>query len=337
MHYPQENNDKRLIELLEKWQSGDFTKQNEQELQSLTATDAFRREAVEGYLSVPEADHTQALDQLREKIRKKSDRNTIIPINRWMAIAAALVLCIGAVWFLGIKKLANETSPMAQSLPEKDGQQEAISPAPPPPPDSEASSINDIIATPTKSAPKLDPMTKADKDYAYQEQRTTASPPSAPSVTAPVVQDEVVAATQSDREQLGSTDALQSEEDAAPVVAKEQVEAKRKAVEKSEVLSKKASKQNPPGGSISGVNTGYVDFQRYLRDNARLTNEAKNNNVSGYVTVRFTLNSANTVSGINVVKSLGFGCDQEAIRLVRAYGWTQGRDTTLTIDVPFVR
>ena len=38
-----------------------------------------------------------------------------------------------------------------------------------------------------------------------------------------------------------------------------------------------------------------------------------------------------------ILRSLGFGCDEEAMLLVKAYPWQRGSDPELTLDVSFVR
>ena len=66
------NKDKRLLELLEQWQTGQFTRADEQELQTLTDSDEFRREAVEGFWALPEADHATHLASIRERLRRRT-------------------------------------------------------------------------------------------------------------------------------------------------------------------------------------------------------------------------------------------------------------------------
>ncbi len=82
---------------------------------------------------------------------------------------------------------------------------------------------------------------------------------------------------------------------------------------------------------------GWEAFREYLRQNARLTPEARNRNVSGTVQLQFNVNVNGEPTGFVVLRSLGFGCDQEAIRLVQNWEWVYGKNPIVTVDVPFVR
>ena len=82
---------------------------------------------------------------------------------------------------------------------------------------------------------------------------------------------------------------------------------------------------------------GWEAFREYLRQNARLTPEARNRNVSGTVQLQFNVNANGEPTGFVVLRSLGFGCDQEAIRLVQNWEWVRGQNPIATVDVPFVR
>ncbi|HNT51430.1 MAG TPA: energy transducer TonB, partial [Cyclobacteriaceae bacterium] len=45
--------------------------------------------------------------------------------------------------------------------------------------------------------------------------------------------------------------------------------------------------------------------------------QALENNVKGRVTVSFTVHTDGAVNEFNVLKGLGFGCDEEVVRLVK--------------------
>lgn len=65
---------------------------------------------------------------------------------------------------------------------------------------------------------------------------------------------------------------------------------------------------------------GMRAYQRYLKRNLVFPESAKDNNVAGDVVLRVTINNDGSVGEIQVISSLGYGCDQEAIRLVRDGG-----------------
>lgn len=66
-------------------------------------------------------------------------------------------------------------------------------------------------------------------------------------------------------------------------------------------------------------------FRRYLKRNLDYPGTAKENNIEGEVILELTIGTDGTVKNIKVVQSLGFGCDQEAIRLIKeGPNWTPG-------------
>jgi TonB family protein len=68
-----------------------------------------------------------------------------------------------------------------------------------------------------------------------------------------------------------------------------------------------------------------------------LPEAARQNNVSGSVRLKFRLDVNNQPIDFQIVRSLGYGCDEEAIRLVKAFTWQYGSEQELTVEVPFVR
>ncbi len=73
-----------------------------------------------------------------------------------------------------------------------------------------------------------------------------------------------------------------------------------------------------PGGS-KGI-------QRYLSDNLKYPDVAKQNGITGTVFVIFVVNEDGSVSDVKIEKGIGGGCDQEAIRVVEAMTrWKPGK------------
>ena len=59
-------------------------------------------------------------------------------------------------------------------------------------------------------------------------------------------------------------------------------------------------------------------FKRYLESNVRYPEVAIENKVEGKVTVQFTIEPTGTLTDFRVVRSLGYGCDEEVIRLIKS-------------------
>lgn len=62
---------------------------------------------------------------------------------------------------------------------------------------------------------------------------------------------------------------------------------------------------------------GRKAYDKYLEDELRYPQEAMNNNIKGRVTVQFTVDTRGIIGDFEVIKKLGYGCDEEVIRLVK--------------------
>lgn len=58
-------------------------------------------------------------------------------------------------------------------------------------------------------------------------------------------------------------------------------------------------------------------FRRYLESNLHYPEAALENKVEGKVTVQFTIEPTGSLTDFRVVRGLGYGCDEEVIRLIR--------------------
>ncbi len=62
---------------------------------------------------------------------------------------------------------------------------------------------------------------------------------------------------------------------------------------------------------------GKSAYKKYLQKNIRYPKSAKDNNIEGRVKVIFYIEPNGTLTNFEVKKSLGHGCDEEAIRLIK--------------------
>lgn len=58
-------------------------------------------------------------------------------------------------------------------------------------------------------------------------------------------------------------------------------------------------------------------YETYLAQNLRYPDAARKNGIQGVVKLRFTVNAAGKLSNFKVLQKLGYGCDEEAIRLLK--------------------
>ncbi|MEP5611343.1 MAG: energy transducer TonB [Cyclobacteriaceae bacterium] len=68
--------------------------------------------------------------------------------------------------------------------------------------------------------------------------------------------------------------------------------------------------------------SGDIEFKKYLDENVVYPESAKNNTIKGTVIIDLTISETGEIINFDVKRSLGHGCDEEAIRLVReGPGW----------------
>lgn len=90
----------------------------------------------------------------------------------------------------------------------------------------------------------------------------------------------------------------------------------------------------PPGG-MEG-------FTKYMIENLNYPAKAKEAKIEGMVMLTFVVKSDGTVDAVEVLRGIGGGCDEEAVRVIKGSGkWTAGiKDgkavpTQLTLPVQF--
>jgi periplasmic protein TonB len=75
---------------------------------------------------------------------------------------------------------------------------------------------------------------------------------------------------------------------------------------------------NPPGG-MEGWN-------KYLRDNLKYPTQARRMGIEGTVYVAFVVNTDGSIQDVQVLRGIGGGCDEEAVRVVStAPKWEPGK------------
>ena len=340
MKSPVQIQDTRFLELLQKWQSGDFTRSDELEMNTLASGDAFRREAIDGLLEHPEYDHTGSLASLRDRLHAKR-KGRRIGFPQILAMAAAVVLLIGAVWFFNIDPIPQDQGKLAQDLPAEDSAP-ATEQAPSFSEDesrSSAPALNKPIATQPTSSPE------PKKDMAFSDM------PKAP--TAPADLDDKPGSNQNSEvtlndlkksESYQQPDAILERSTNSTPAGERAKEAAGQAMKKSKAPARSNAEEKVSSDAYtkSNVSTaaptaGWDNFRVYLTNKARLTPAALANNVTGIVRLQFKIDKKNKPFDFIVVQKLGFGCDEAAIQLMKDAAWVQGNGLPVVVDVPFVR
>lgn len=357
-----QHDDARFLDLLQRWQNGDFTRADERELNALAASDDFRREAMEGFMSLPDTAHDERLTALRLRLQKRVGGSRVLALPQILAAAAVLVLLLAALWFFPKWTEKNDTG-IVQTQTESTEQ----TPDSEPFPNAEMSESQDIVATspsarPRSSAtgpaspvtgnqPYLSAPTVSDEIVVSQEEvavsddtnepNNVAYPPETPNIPPASVRSESYGKVESEAKK-DEVAATRAQENAGAAKSKAQKESRADSAwhetdRKPDMDAEKKAARNEMQKKESEPEGGWEAFNEYLRQNARLTLEARNRNVNGTVRLQFSINTNGEPFNFIVLRSVGYGCDQEAVRLVQNWEWERGQNPVVIVEVPFVR
>jgi len=81
---------------------------------------------------------------------------------------------------------------------------------------------------------------------------------------------------------------------------------------------------------------GEREMLRFIKNNLRYPLSAQENNIQGTVILNFVVNREGKIINLKVVKGIGFGCDEESIRVMEKMPlWTPGKQRGQTVLVSF--
>jgi len=114
---------------------------------------------------------------------------------------------------------------------------------------------------------------------------------------------------------LADTETISEEDDLSPSSSRMATGAEKQVDEPMEASSKKSLTVDDyiPAEPKQGIRS----YNRYLKRRMNYPQAASENNIEGEVILEVTIDSNGEIGQIEITKALGFGCDQEAIRLVR--------------------
>ncbi|MFN8430193.1 MAG: TonB family protein [Spirosomataceae bacterium] len=177
-----------------------------------------------------------------------------------------------------------------------------IPPPPPPPPKQEQQEVATIKFLP--------PEPKKDEEVVIE--------------TPPPAQNEIDTKKISNVNKEGSEDvgAISIADDQPEVVEIVKVE---KPVEE-EIFTAVEQQPDFPGGTTA--------MYKFLGDNIKYPAAAQRANVSGRVFVKFVVEKDGSIGAVEVLKGIGFGCDEEAIRVIKSMPkWNPGRQNGKNVRV----
>lgn len=361
-------NDKKLTKLLERWQSGDFTRADEQELQRLLAEgDDFSRAAAEGYLSTPEEDHSQRLAVIRKKLIPSSNGYSF-GSARLMALAASFALLLAAVWWTmrtdNVQQQTVQTTaapsmvtpsdkadaPIAMSaekepavrptLPETSSEKGKGRPAPAKSTDYSVADVLSSSESVLGSAPEplADDFPKAADSVAGEALSevfiTRSSPNTIPveekqASYPPTILRNGSEADTAQKEEAYDQKSMRTDKSKEKVTADSKKAAAQPSARAKEVVS--VARPSPAGG--------WDKFRSAMLRQLTLPQAAKDQGVSiGKVTMIIDINAADgKIRSVFFINRLGFGCDELAEQFVQKYNWVvlPGGSNEVEVEVTF--
>ncbi len=82
---------------------------------------------------------------------------------------------------------------------------------------------------------------------------------------------------------------------------------------------------------------GFAEFYKFLASEIKYPRTARNNQIEGKVYVQFVVGKDGSLSEIEVVKGIGFGCDNESLRVMKmAPKWTPGKQRGKPVRVRMI-
>jgi protein TonB len=82
---------------------------------------------------------------------------------------------------------------------------------------------------------------------------------------------------------------------------------------------------------------GYEQFYKQLSENLKYPSKARHMGTQGKVFIEFVINEKGELSNLKVLKGIGDGCDEEALRVLRLTKWNPGKQRGRPVKVKMVQ
>ena len=106
------------------------------------------------------------------------------------------------------------------------------------------------------------------------------------------------------------------------------IEVEEEEVEEQEIFIIVENQPEFPGGEQA--------LYKFIRDNVKYPSLARETGIEGTVYIQFVVEPDGRVSNVKVVRSVGGGCDEEAVRVVKAMPkWKPGSQRGKNVRVSF--
>lgn len=152
-------------------------------------------------------------------------------------------------------------------------------------------------------------------------QQELPPPPPPPPITTII---EIVEDDEEIEEELEIEDTDSDEDDIVEII---EVEEEAEAVEE-EIFTIVETQPSFPGGTAA--------MYKYLGNSTKYPPMARDNNIQGRVYVSFVVEKNGSITDVKVLRGIGGGCDEEALRVVKAMPkWSAGKQRGKAVRVRF--
>ena len=303
-----------LKDHIEKYLKGELSPREMHELEMKALHDPFIADALEGAELIHPNEFSDDVKSINKKIRTTGHNPYLWPLR-----IAASILLIATVYFVIIQTgtelnqepLALQKNEPIDNLPiiqDADSNEMGIKPNEVQASKKEAENFTPQASEKPEIVKQSDlPIPKESEviAQAYEYQDINLKDTSAISNETAIAAEEEIS-TQPFEE-------LKREPTAARMKSLKKTEAQPKA------LSGAGATQTEASSSIADDKNVYLDesYQTYLKDNVVYPKAALDNNIEGTVTVSFKIDANGNPGNFTVEKGIGFGCDEELIRLIK--------------------
>jgi TonB family protein len=356
----------RFQRLLRKWLDGSLRARDERSLRDTVQADQDLYDAMEGYTKHPETDHQAALTRLQERL-KLPDSNKVAPppahqmrvTRRILFAAASIVLLIGFWWMMPSNINESSNQQTATSVPQTDtatestlmaqaaddtilGKQSSVP--------GDAIAQNEAIVAHHSAPTPYPKSSKMSEQPAMPTEQVTEDRAKAANS---VITDDAIAAAADNESKTEPTRAKVAEvaplshpqptvkpqqPSSASTGARKSMPATAPAKDSPYFETDKKPSTEPKEDLMLKPADGWESFENYIRDHLVYPKDAAERRITGSVRIMFWVDQEGKPSQIRVVRALGYGCDEEAIRLlIEGPLWSPAGARDGAVEVRFPR
>jgi protein TonB len=81
---------------------------------------------------------------------------------------------------------------------------------------------------------------------------------------------------------------------------------------------------------------GYETYYKFLAKEVKYPRRAQRDEIQGRVYVQFIINKKGELQDLKVIKGIGYGCDEEALRIMALTKWSAGKQRGKPVNVKMV-